>query len=171
MQQLMVQAQKWQFMFWIFDAQFRRKKIGILFFSLSHASILYLPNISELGEPRISVSPRKPITGVKGADISFECHASIDLQDKVSNMTVYWKTGNNTHLVPIPQQIKRAKIEFRREMKGVSLLLQTRLTLHDLDEDSVGSYFCVGDVQVMTARNTFVTSGTLMNKVVELQKG
>ena len=86
-------------------------------------------------------------------------------------MTVYWKTGNDTHLVPIPQQSKRAKMEFKREMKGVSLLLQTRLTLHDLDEDSVGSYFCVGDVQVRTARNTIVSSGTLMNKEIELQKG
>ena len=85
-------------------------------------------------------------------------------------MTVYWKTGNDTHLVPISQN-KRAKMEFRREIKGVSLLLQTRLTLHDLDEDSVGSYFCVGDVQVKTARETTISSGTYFNKEIELRKG
>ena len=85
-------------------------------------------------------------------------------------MTMSWKTGNETHLVPIPQS-KRAKMEYRSEMKSVSLLMASRLTLHDLDEESVGNYFCIGDMHVKTARGSIVKSGDLFYKKIELEKG
>ena len=117
----------------------------------------------------MSVSPRKPVPGVQGEDISFECHAATDIMENITNMTISWKKGNSSNMEALSNN--QTKIETRQETRGRSLLLSSRLTILDLQPRNVGSYFCVADLHVVTKRRHSVNSGNIFHEEIQLTKG
>ncbi|XP_066934591.1 uncharacterized protein [Clytia hemisphaerica] len=124
--------------------------------------------IPKEGKPRMSVSPRKPVPGVQGGDISFECHAATDIFENIKNLTISWKKGNASNMEDLSDN--QTKIETRQETRGRSLLLSSRLTIHDLQVDNVGSYFCVADLHVATKRGNKVNSRNIFHEEIKLIK-
>lgn len=103
-------------------------------------SVFVIPKESK---PRISVSPRLPITVTSGSDVQFECHAAVDVLDKVKNFTMEWKfNGSNIF------SLNRTKIEYKYEVLGRSVLGQSRLILLDVKEDDTGTYYCIANLKV-----------------------
>ena len=89
--------------------------------------------------------------------------------EKVTGMSVSWKTGNESYLVPISRN--KTKIETREITRGVSLMLESRLTITDLNDTDVGLYFCVANLKVNTSSGNTARSRDLFRRVVELKAG